>query len=41
MSGEGAVFFIFYFRIAFFIYFIFVILFPIILFLFYLVSNSN
>jgi hypothetical protein len=42
MNGEGAVFFYFFiFHTAFLIYFLFVILFPVILFLFYLVSNGN
>jgi hypothetical protein len=41
MSREGAVLFLFIFRTAFLIYFLFVILFPVILFLFVSVSNSN
>jgi hypothetical protein len=41
MSGEGAVFFLFYFPHRIFFYFLFVILFPVILFLFVLGSNSN
>jgi hypothetical protein len=41
MSGEGAVLFLFYFSHCIFDLLFFVILFSIILFLFYSVSNSN
>jgi hypothetical protein len=41
MSGEGAIFFLFYFPYNIFYSFFLVILFSVILFLFFSVSNSN